>query len=990
MNQEQKHYYAFISHSSEDEKTAKWLCKQLEGYHIPTTIQKEYQAPKRLKPIFLFQADLAGNKLRAALEGELKDSKYLIVICSPSSAKSDYVNEEVLHFINSGRYDKIIPFIVDGKPFASVKGNAEEECFPPALVALRGTEKELRGIDLREEKKHRGSKKAAVIDVIATMLGVRFDVLWDRYRHRRIRQYCLAALLCLLVCLGGFFLWDYNRPMYRYFADYVDRWGVPEGVIELSEEQQNHRSYMYQFEYRRTPFGEPNAYAWRVTAVRYVNSAHTPQKMCNTELLSRYPIQEISYHKVTGHVATIAYEDEYGRILIKHQFSDVGNQRAVKVDFTSPHDQQGDGFLSANMNNLRTQTMNSLGMHPIEIMSNIKRYIYGRDDNGYIVSISYRKNNDDDIAVSATSDADGVYGIKMELDSLGRCVRMTYVDKNEQPMATPIGIASKEYTYDKYGNIWITKNLDIHGNLVANEQLWAIGEDISNEDGNCCWQKYYDAYGHLSPNIFGCCQDEAIYDNHGNVIERRSMNEAGELCCNIYGWAIQKMEYNKQGCVIKNSFFNTKSKSCCDSQYGVASMKCQYDCKNRLISATSYGLDGEKLCTKQGYARIEREYEGNNVVSCACYDADGAYCINKEINAVRHTYEFDSNDNLIRLSSYSDEENLRIVGLGAVECRKLLPNGNVEEVYFLNENQERFNNMFGFNRMKMTYNNSGQVVETQYYNKDDQLCMNADMYAIQRLSYDELKNGMSYMFSIYDTQNKPCMGTAWNAFAVKIENNQNGKPLSLTYYDTLNMPCNNSMWFAKQVNQYDSCGRLVETAYYRYKDGKFIPCTIRDNYSIIRYKYNKYGKLIETSTYNELGKPQYLPLTCSKSEMDYDEYGRNKEQRFYIEDTILYNNALGIAMFRWEYNEIGDMVKQTCYNENKEMCDNEYGVAYMTVEYNKWRSPEILSFYNKNDELVVNEDPNCPYAQIRYLYDAIGGKIGEKYYNADGEEIMIK
>ena len=50
---DQKHYYAFISHSSEDEKIAKWLCKQLEGYHIPTAIQKEYHAPKRLKPIFL-------------------------------------------------------------------------------------------------------------------------------------------------------------------------------------------------------------------------------------------------------------------------------------------------------------------------------------------------------------------------------------------------------------------------------------------------------------------------------------------------------------------------------------------------------------------------------------------------------------------------------------------------------------------------------------------------------------------------------------------------------------------------------------------------------------------------------------------------------------------------------------------------------------------------------------------------------------------------
>ena len=198
MTQEQKHYYAFISHSSEDEKTAKWLCKQLEGYHIPAVIQKDYHAPKRLKPIFLFQTDLSGNKLRDALEGELSDSQFLIVLCSPAAAKSDYVNKEVKHFIDSGRYDKIIPFIIDGTPFASLKGDLENECFPSAMVALKGTEQELRGIDLRQEQKDRGSKKAAVIDVIASMLGVRMDVLWNRYRKSMLINRVLACILSII------------------------------------------------------------------------------------------------------------------------------------------------------------------------------------------------------------------------------------------------------------------------------------------------------------------------------------------------------------------------------------------------------------------------------------------------------------------------------------------------------------------------------------------------------------------------------------------------------------------------------------------------------------------------------------------------------------------------------------------------------------------------------------------------------------------------
>ncbi len=215
MPQEQKHYYAFISHSSEDKKTAKWLCKQLEGYHIPAVIQKDHHAPKRLKPIFLFQTDLSGNKLRDALEGELNDSQFLIVICSPSAAKSEYVNKEVKHFIDSGRYDKIIPFIIKGTPYASKNGDLENECFPQALVDLKGKKQELRGIDLLQEQKDRGSKKAAVIDVIASMLGVRMDELWDRYLHERKKKILLlilaSILLSLFLCRVFFYVTKLNE-----------------------------------------------------------------------------------------------------------------------------------------------------------------------------------------------------------------------------------------------------------------------------------------------------------------------------------------------------------------------------------------------------------------------------------------------------------------------------------------------------------------------------------------------------------------------------------------------------------------------------------------------------------------------------------------------------------------------------------------------------------------------------------------------------------
>ena len=103
---EQNSYYAFISYNSADEKWAKWLQHNLEYYHIPSALCKEYpELPKKIRPVFWYKQDLSGTKLKKALNNELSSSKYLIVICSPDSAKADWVNDEVVAFIEQGKGD---------------------------------------------------------------------------------------------------------------------------------------------------------------------------------------------------------------------------------------------------------------------------------------------------------------------------------------------------------------------------------------------------------------------------------------------------------------------------------------------------------------------------------------------------------------------------------------------------------------------------------------------------------------------------------------------------------------------------------------------------------------------------------------------------------------------------------------------------------------------------------------------------------------------
>lgn len=89
-------YFAFISYKREDEKWAKWLQKRLESYHIPTSLRKkDHVLPKRIRPVFRDQSELSGGNLKSEIEKGLDASKFLIVICSPRSAKSPWVSKEV-------------------------------------------------------------------------------------------------------------------------------------------------------------------------------------------------------------------------------------------------------------------------------------------------------------------------------------------------------------------------------------------------------------------------------------------------------------------------------------------------------------------------------------------------------------------------------------------------------------------------------------------------------------------------------------------------------------------------------------------------------------------------------------------------------------------------------------------------------------------------------------------------------------------------------
>src|SRR5436853_559049 len=107
-------YRAFLSYSHRDKAWARRLHAALERYRVDgDLVGRETSTgliPKTLRPIFRDREDFsAGPSLASQTLAALKQSQFLIVLCSPDSATSKYVNEEIRHFKALGRSERVIP-----------------------------------------------------------------------------------------------------------------------------------------------------------------------------------------------------------------------------------------------------------------------------------------------------------------------------------------------------------------------------------------------------------------------------------------------------------------------------------------------------------------------------------------------------------------------------------------------------------------------------------------------------------------------------------------------------------------------------------------------------------------------------------------------------------------------------------------------------------------------------------------------------------------
>jgi len=199
-------YRAFLSYSHRDREWGEWLHQRLESWPVPKDLVGQQRGagpvPPKLRPIFRDRYDMeAGHSLREQVVAALVASEALIVVCSPHSAQSRYVSEEIRQFKLLGRGDRIFPIIVGGDP-----GDPERNCFPDSLrrgVAADGSLTDQIEEPLAADARDEGDgKELALLKVIAGLIGIDLDEVRKReaieLRRRQRRSAIVAGVMTVL------------------------------------------------------------------------------------------------------------------------------------------------------------------------------------------------------------------------------------------------------------------------------------------------------------------------------------------------------------------------------------------------------------------------------------------------------------------------------------------------------------------------------------------------------------------------------------------------------------------------------------------------------------------------------------------------------------------------------------------------------------------------------------------------------------------------
>ena len=201
MEEKEFKYDAFISyrHCELDKFVAENLHKMLESYDLPKNIKEKLNITgKTFKRVFRDQEELPlSSNLEDPIIDALKNSKYLIVICSPRLKESLWCKKEIETFKKLRGRKNIFCVLVEGEP---------KDSFPKEVLYDEKEKMKVEPLaaDVRGETKREVLKKLKIekLRLIAPIYNIDFDDLRQRHKQRRQKRILITSIIVAFFCLA--------------------------------------------------------------------------------------------------------------------------------------------------------------------------------------------------------------------------------------------------------------------------------------------------------------------------------------------------------------------------------------------------------------------------------------------------------------------------------------------------------------------------------------------------------------------------------------------------------------------------------------------------------------------------------------------------------------------------------------------------------------------------------------------------------------------
>lgn len=988
-------YYAFISYNYRDEKFASWLRYRLEHYRLPAVARREIGEDVSIHPVFQYVNDLGVCVLREKLKKELEASKFLIVVCSPNSAKPNlkgehWVNDETKFFISLGRKDRIIPVIVDGK----VDGG-EDECYPPAIK-----EAGLVGCDIRQP----GGRKTVLIDVVASLLGLRRDVLRQRHKEeqRKIRRRWLFAFLPLMAAalLGGIFAVDALRPVENYYADYVDSYGLPEGIFSLDEEDLVGRNCHYRFEYSGIRFGKSihaDSSDWSfirlfnchriLKRVVQASSLGLPIRRDHTEYGSRPEIQSFDY-AADGRLAQIRYL----------KFAGIGNEPVLDLRLVLNNDRgvvngllvfRGEDDKSFAFVKARgTSTTFSDDSAEAQQRSMIAQHQFTRDAAGRIRSTVYLNANGEPMP-----DGDGVWGCRFARDPLGRTVEVWYLARDGKTrQRNGLGVAGRKYTYG--GN-----DLERGGRcLVRIEYVDDNGSPVMNHEG---WMATVEEFDKWDNNF-----RSTYFDRKERVVKCKK------------GFAGFTNAYDAAGFQTSATFLDQLGRPTLHAD-GVSSFHVLRDGRGIETNRVFRDVGGKRMfCRKWGYAEARTVVDSRcDPISVRLYDQEGRLVVGGVVCSF--DAEYDVRKNRTRVVLIGSDGNPVRGKEGFAEMRMVYDDrGRMTSCELLDEKGNRTFDKNGVSRTRMEYDSCGNEIRRRFFGVDDRPCLSSDGvsgWKIERTAGGEVKTCTNLGFN-----GEPVLSNGYAEYRVEEESLPDGKQKKTIYCGVDGKPLVLPEGYAMSVVTYDVFGRTREV---RYCDVDGNLTGGKDNVAIKRQRFDDFGNVVEYRFYDAEDKPVchtdgnhgklawyddrgnetnsvYVAVDGKtpiadkdgvvRTESFYDDLGRHTRHRYLDAGGRPKIVGFGYAEWRKEYDGRGNVVKTSVHGVDGELIETgKNGSAGFESEYDENGFETVRRFFGKGWKPIAclgkDGDEDRGTAGWRAKYNAQGWMLEKTWFDVKGQ-----